>query len=346
MTFPLPPLLRVLLGAGLGCLVAAAAQAECLRPLLHRNQIPPSAIFLELQPESACSLAFGTWTLTTSVQHSNTAIISFQHITDPDPKMVLDHERQERTARLSLGGPWDTQWSLTARHIEDSTGHWDGFMREFHHRLELPYSSRKVLTDYDYLYLLCNPDCRSYMTPTNALWVRDPESGWGDTILSFKQEIWRPEETLAVGWRVDLKVPNEKDRPTLGSGKPDHGFGGMVEGGIGAAIGWLWNIGLVFPQETEHTVFDQESVLLNTSGTVHWRFAEQWTAGVQGLTSSPRYRISGNPVKGLTDWQVLTALELRWRHPAHELRFALTEDLIYNNSEDFSLIAQWEWEFL
>ena len=75
-----------------------AQATECQNPLLHRNQQPMSAIFLELTPLTPFTLEFGFYQIETVSQASNTIII------DPPgdlsaSRVILDHERWEQTLR-------------------------------------------------------------------------------------------------------------------------------------------------------------------------------------------------------------------------------------------------------
>ncbi len=315
--------------------------AACLTPMLHRNQLPPSALFLQLTPESACVLAPGEVETLLSVQHSNTAIVSFQTQDQQSSRFVVDHERQERTLRVSLGGPERWQTSLTVRHIEDSTGHWDSFMRAFHEDLNLPYTSRKLLPDYSYSYLQYNKTRYRSGDESGHLKRQTPEQGMGDVVLTLKRgHLPEAEEGWKWGLRLDVKAPWEREAPTLGSGNWDQGLGALLEGSI-QRWHFLLNAGIVHLGKTEHTAFEQASLLFNGSVTVEWQLSETWGVSLQNLASSPRYVVSGPVIRGISSWESTLGASASWRSGAHRVTLGFTEDPSYNSSEDFSLILQW-----
>ncbi len=317
-------------------------KASCLTPLVHRNQLPPSMIFLQLLPESPCVLAPGDTRVLLGVQHSNTAIVSFQYRDDENSsRLVVDHERQEQTLQVAIGGPERWQSTLTVRHIFDSEGQWDSFMRTFHQDLNLPYTSRKLLADYGYLYLQYNHSRYQSGDASGYLRQRTPEQGMGDAVLSLKRGSL-PEEAQTWRWgvRLDVKAPVEQDAPTLGSGNWDYGLGGMLEGDF-TKWGLLLNAGVVRLGETEHTAFEQMPALLNGSVTLEWRWSEAWHLSLQNLTSSPRYRISAPEIRGLSTWEWTMGASVSWNERPNRITLGFTEDPSYNTSEDFSLILQW-----
>ena len=135
----------------------------CSEPLLHRNQIPPAAIFLELVPASPCILPAGKFSFKSNTQKSNTAIITGSE-TSSIPRFVIDHERVEQSFDLQAGIGWQSSLGIILRYIEDSTGNWDGFMRDFHAKLNLPYAAREVRKDNTYLYWQYNPEEEKWIT--------------------------------------------------------------------------------------------------------------------------------------------------------------------------------------
>ena len=106
---------------------------------------------------------------------------------------------------------------------------------------------------------------------------------------------------------------------------------------------WIWalNVGLVKPGPTAHTAFAQSPVLINLVVGLEKNISRQWRAGAQLQASSQRYQIPGNDVKALTEQQMIGLLKIQRLDENRVVSLGFTEDLLYNNSEDFSLIGQW-----
>ena len=141
-------------------------------------------IFLELELESACILESGVYGFSTNLTRSNTTTIS------PDnnliyPRLILDHEREEVMVKVEagLGSGWDL--NIRLRYLKDWVGDWDHFMRQFHHVTGLPYESRKVRPDGEFLYWQYRPENNDN---EQFIWITKTQKGNGDYVLSLGKQ--------------------------------------------------------------------------------------------------------------------------------------------------------------
>ena len=320
-----------------GTLVHAA---ECNNPMLHRNQQPMSGIFLELTPLTPCTLESGFYQIETMFQASNTIII------DPPgelsaSRMILDHERWEQTLAFRIGTGLKTDLGLTFRYVEEGPGNWDNILREYHHKIGLPYEARKSQQNVEYRYWQYNPDTKEKIETTA------PQRGIGDMVLSFRHElgkikIW--ENPIRWGWRIESKQPSRSDLPTISSGNSDVGLGllASTSGNISGFPSSFWlNIGAVSPGKTKHKVYQQKPIFFSGGTGMNVDLSNTWNAAVQILGASARYEVPAS-VRGLNHRQTILVIGLRHLIGSHSFSLGFTEDIDYYPSEDISLLIGWQ----
>ena len=325
---------------------------SCIELVPHRNQLPMPGIFLELELESACILESGVYRFSTNLTRSNTTTIS-QAKSSRYSRLILDHEREEVTVKVEagLGSGWGL--NIRLRYLKDWEGDWDHFMRQFHHVTGLPYESRKVRPDGEFLYFQnTNDDCPSVPDKPNesCIWIEETQKGNGDYVLSLGKQHGAFFGSSEVKWstRLVYKHPSADDLPTISSGKRDYGISTAAEGsGVwwDRNIQWLVNLGLVHAGETEHTLYEQNRTFFSGGGGVSTSFNDDWTMSIQNLIASPRYHAPGLELKGMNQWQSILAVGVFYHLKDQSLMLAFTEDLFTNHSEDFSLIFSWKGQF-
>jgi len=329
-----------------GCLISPFIQvtfvhaAECQNPLLHRNQQPMSAIFLELAPLTACTLEAGFYQIETMLQASNTIVI------DPPgelsaSRMILDHERWEQTLAFRIGTGLKTDVGLTFRYVEEGPGNWDKILREYHQKIGLPYAARKFQQNVEFRYWQYNPETQEKME------ITAPQRGIGDTVLSFRHElrntkIWKNQ--IRWGWRFEFKQPSRSDLPTISSGNSDFGLGLLASSSANIdgypAEFWL-NIGALRLGKTKHKVYPQKSTFFSGGTGMNAELTDTWNAAVQILGTSARYEVPES-VRGLNHPQAILVMALRHVIGAHTFSLGFTEDIYYYSSEDISLLIGWQ----
>ena len=320
-----------------GTLVQAT---ECQNPLPHRNQLPMSAIFLELSPLTPCTLESGFYQIETMLQASNTIVIDSPGELSVS-RMILDHERWEQTLVFRIGTGLKTDFGLTLRYVEEGPGNWDKLLREYHQIIGFPYTARKLKQNFEYHYWQYNPDTQEKIETT------EPQRGIGDMVFSFrhelgKTEIW--ENPIRWACRIELKKPSRSDLPTISSGNSDVGLGllASTSGNIsGFPLAFWLNIGAVRPGNTKHKVYPQKPTFFSGGTGMNADFSNTWNATVQILGASPRYEIPAS-VRGLNHRQTILVLGLRHFIGSHILSLGFTEDIDYYSSEDISLLIGWQ----
>ena len=317
-----------------------AQATECQNPLLHRNQQPMSAIFLELTPLTPCTLEFGFYQIETVSQASNTIII------DPPgdlsaSRVILDHERWEQTLAFRIGLGLQTDIGLTFRYIDEGPGNWDKILRKYHQKVGLPYAAIKYQQNVEYRYWQYNPDTQEKIE------LKAPQRGIGDMVLSFRNElrktkIW--ENQIRWGWRIEFKQPSRSDLPTISSGNSDIGFGllASTSGNISGFPSAFWlNIGAVRPGKTKHKVYPQKPIFFSGGSGMNADLSDTWNAAVQILGASARYEVPAS-VRGLNHQQTILLIGLRHFIGSHSFSLGFTEDIDYYSSEDISLLLGWQ----
>jgi len=345
-------LLSVLLGTTFSLLLPEAVFASCFKPILHRNQMPPAAILLELPPDSPCALESGVPEVRLGWQGSNTTVL-FKYNGERSVRYLVDHERWEQTmqVRLGLGAGFDL--GVLGRYTDESAGRWDPFMRSFHEVFGLPYNSRRIRPDGKYRYWQCNPSdpsvgCTSAdVAEGRVLDLHASQRGWGDWIATLRYALPSGDSGIRWAGRLVWKEPSRKDLPTISSGARDFGAGLMVEGTGNfwdCPTDWLVNLGGVAPGITKHRAYPQHKAFL--SGTLGFsRSCEaDWAWLGQFQFASPRYRTPQPPVQAIGTVQFIMMFGFEYRTAPSRWRFGFTEDTIYNTSEDFSLLLEWVWE--
>ena len=345
-------LLPVLLSSALSLLFPETIPASCFKPTLHRNQMPPAAILLELPPDSACVLEHGEPAVRLSWQGSNTTVL-FKNKGERSARYLIDHERWEQTvqAQLGLGAGFDL--GVIGRYTDEGSGRWDPFMRSFHEVLGLPYNSRRIRPNGEYRYWQCNPSdpsigCTSDdVNEGRVLDLYASQRGWGDWIVMLKYALPMRDSRTHWAGRLVWKEPSRTDLPTISSGARDFGAGVMVEGAgtfWDCPTDWLVNLGGVAPGATKHQAYPQHKTFL--SGTLGFSRSceEPWAWLGQFQFASPRYRTPYPPVQAIGTAQFILMLGFEYRTTPSRWRFGFTEDTIYNTSEDFSLLLEWVWE--
>ena len=328
-----------------GCLIQlfisyTLQAAECQNPLLHRNQQPMSAIFLELVPLTPCSLETGFYQIESMLQVSNTIVIDAPG--EPSmSRMILDHERLEQTLAFRIGTGLKTDLGLTFRYVEEGPGKWDNILREYHQKTGLPYEARKSQKNVEYSYWQYNLDTKEKIETTA------PQRGIGDIVLSFRHElgkieIW--ENPILWGWRIEYKQPSSPDFPTISSGNSDLGLGLLAStsaniSGYPSAF-WL-NIGAVRPGNTKHKVFPQKPTFISGGTGMNVDLSNTWNAAVQILGASARYEVPAL-VRALNHRQTILVIGLRHLIGSHSFSLGFTEDIDYYSSEDISLLIGWQ----
>jgi hypothetical protein len=306
----------------------------------HRNQLPMSAIFLELTPLTPCTLDSGFYQIETMLQASNTIII------DPPgelsaSRVILDHERWEQTFVFRIGTGLKTDLALTFRYVEEGPGNWDKILREYHQKIGLPYAARKYQQNVKYRYWQYNPDTQEKIE------ITAPQSGIGDTVLSFRHElektkIWK--NPIRWGWRIEFKQPSNSDMPTISSGNSDIGFGLLASTSVNISdypsAFWL-NIGAVRPGKTKHKVYPQKPTFFSGGTGMNANLSDTWNVTVQILGASARYQVPDS-VRGLDYRQTILVIGLRHFISAHSFSLGFTEDIDYFSSEDISLLIGWQ----
>ena len=349
--FFLNPLL-VLLGSAFYLLLPEVVTASCFKPILHRNQMPPAAILLELPPDSACVLKSGVPELRLGWQGSNTSVF-FKNPGEPSARYLIDHERGEQTVqvRLGLGAGFDL--GVTGRYADEGPGRWDPFLRDYHETLGLPYTSRRIRPDSEYRYWQCNPTDPSIgctytdLAEGRVLDLQSPQRGWGDWIVALKYALPMDDSEIRWAGRLVWKEPSRPDLPTISSGARDFGAGVMVEGSgtlWDCPTDWLVNLGGVAPGVTKHRTYPQNAAFLNGSFGFSRSCGEPWALLGQFQFASPRYRTPSPPVQAIGTVQLITMLGGEYRTRSSRWRFGFTEDTISNTSEEMSLLLEWVWE--
>ena len=347
-----PALRLALFGTVLSLLFLEAAAAACFKPILHRNQMPPAAILLELPPDSACALEGGVPEVRLGWQGSNTTVL-FKNKGEYSARYLIDHERWEQTVqvRLGLGAGFDL--GVLGRYTNESAGRWDPFMRDFHEITGLPYNSRKIRPDGEYRYWQCNPSdpsvgCTAEDGAIGRVFDLSAEQrGWADWITTLRYAL--PHQNSGMRWagRLVWKEPSRKDLPTISSGARDFGAGLMLEGAgtfWDCPTDWLVNLGGVAPGTTRHRAYPQNKLFLNGTLGLSHSCEDDWAWLGQFQFASARYRTPNPPVQAIGTPQFIMMLGFEYRTAPGSWRFGITEDTIYNTSEDFSLLLEWLWE--
>ncbi len=316
-----------------------AGMKDCVEPIKNRSQMPMSAIFLELEMESACVLGFGETRWDIFTQQSNTTLVA--PYLKGLPRLLLDHERSEQTLEIRMGLGHKSDLGLKLRCIDDWEGRLDPLVRNFHEISGLPYASRKTQPDGQFLYWQYNPE---YPRP---IYLTESQHGRGDSVLSLRILIrgnGLSGHSMNLSSRIVLKLPSGPNLPTISSGAVDQGFGLMLESTTrfwGKPSGWLANLGIVRPGNTSHHVYPQEQYFVSGGMMFSAELNGRWSGSLQTQIASPRYRTSPVKVQGLSTWQAILLIGLTHKIGEQNVFIGITEDLLANASEDFSLIAGW-----